>query len=183
MERVCASRKHVDFVCHSAGGLVFRQYAELEGGEFHHAYFQGTPHYGSDLAALRSLLEATQFLGDLKLGYDGALQQAILDGHGQISHDLQPDSLFLRNLNAPGGKVGPACDSLDVWRAWSGAGGLRMKTAVEAGRRPLGGLLKSDETGGMKLSRAGLERLALPAEITNGDLAVTVESAKLAGVE
>jgi hypothetical protein len=179
MQRVCASAKNVDFVCHSAGGLVFRQYAEVEGGDFHHVYFLGTPHYGSDLAALRSLLEATQFIGDLKLGYDAALQQAILDGHGQMSHDLQPDSLFLRQLNAP--RDNASRDRYTIYRgqASSRTRVLLMKTGVEAGRKSLERLLKNEDSTRSKFARAGLEKLVIPAEIANGDMAVTLESAKL----
>jgi Zn-dependent protease with chaperone function len=183
MQRVFASSKNVDFVCHSAGGLVFRQYAEVEGGGFHHVYFEGTPHYGSDLAALRSLLEATQFIGDLKLGYDAALQQAILDGHGQMSDDLQPDSLFLRHLNGPRDNL--SRDRYTIYRgqASSRTRVLLMKAGIEAGRKSLERLLKTDEATVSKFARAGLEKLVVPAEIANGDMAVTLESAKLAGVE
>jgi Zn-dependent protease with chaperone function len=183
MQRVCASSKNVDFVCHSAGGLVFRQYAEVEGGDFHHVYFLGTPHYGSDLAALRSLLEATQFVGDLKLGYDAALQQAILDGHGQMSHDLQPDSLFLRQLNAPRDNV--SRDRYTIYRgqASSRTRVLLMKAGIEAGRKSLERLLKNEDSTRSKFARAGLEKLVIPAEIANGDMAVTLESAKLEGVD
>jgi Zn-dependent protease with chaperone function len=183
LERVCASAEQVDFICHSAGGLVFRHYAEVDGGAFHHAYFLGTPHYGSDLAALRSLLEATQFIGDLKLGYDAALQQAILDGHGQMSHDLQPDSLFLRFLNAPRDNLHR--DRYVIYRgqASSRTRVLLMKGAVEAGRRSLERLLKNEDSVRSKFARAGLEKLVVPAEIANGDMAVTLESAKLEGVE
>ena len=74
LRRVFASAAQTDFVCHSAGGLVFRYYAETRGGEFRRAIFLGTPHGGSNLARLRRLLEAVQFVGDLKLGYDQALQ-------------------------------------------------------------------------------------------------------------
>ncbi|MGE5195508.1 MAG: M48 family metalloprotease [Deltaproteobacteria bacterium] len=183
VQRVCAAPEHVDFVCHSAGGLVFRHYAEVEGGGFHHAYFQGTPHHGSDLAALRSLLEATQFIGDLKLGYDVALQHAILDGHGQMSDDLQPDSLFLRHLNAPRDNL--SRDRYVIYRgqASSRTRALLMKTAVEAGRRSLERLLRNEETTASKFARAGLDKLVVPAEIANGDMAVTLESATLDGVE
>jgi pimeloyl-ACP methyl ester carboxylesterase len=183
MERVIASAEHVDFVCHSAGGLVFRHYAEVEGGAFHRAVFQGTPHCGSDLAALRSLLEATQFIGDLKLGYDAALQQAILDGHGQMSHDLQPDSLFLRHLNAPRDKLHR--DRYVIYRGQSSSRTrvLLIKGAVEAGRRSLERIVRSEESTVSKFAKAGLEKLVVPAEISNGDMAVTLDSAALEGTQ
>jgi hypothetical protein len=183
MQRVCASASHIDFVCHSAGGLVFRQYAEIERGEFQHVYFQGTPHRGSDLAALRSLLEAVQFMGDLKLGYDGALKQAILDGHGQISIDLEPDSLFLTYLNSP--RDNPGRDRYLIYRgqALTRARAVLLKAAVDAARASLDRTIKNDNSTVTKFSRAALEKVLVPAEITSGDLAVTLESATLDGVE
>ena len=57
VQRVFASAKQIDFVVHSAGGLVFRWYAEVASGEFLRATFLGTPHLGSDLSHLRRLLE------------------------------------------------------------------------------------------------------------------------------
>jgi len=180
-QRVCAFAKHIDFVCHSAGGLVFRHYAEIERGEFQHVYFQGTPHRGSDLAALRSLLEAAQFMGDLKLGYDGALKQAILDGHGQISIDLEPDSLFLTYLNSP--RDNPGRDRYVIYRGQALTRTVLLKAAVDAARASLDRTIKNDDSTVTKFARAALEKVLVPAEITSGDLAVTLESATLDGVE
>jgi Zn-dependent protease with chaperone function/pimeloyl-ACP methyl ester carboxylesterase len=183
LKRVCAAPKNIDFVCHSAGGLVFRHYAEIEGGEFRRVYFQGTPHLGSDLSRLRSLLEALQFMRDLKLGYDGALQQAILDGRGQMSLDLQPGSLFLTRLNAP--RVNPGRERCTIYRgqALTPARTALLKTAVDAARVSLARKIKNDDAKLAVFSRAALEKFVLPAEIVNGDLAVTLESAALEGVE
>jgi hypothetical protein len=176
MLRVCAAAKHVDFVCHSAGGLVFRQYAEVEGGEFHHVYFQGTPHYGSDLAALRSLLEATQFLSDLKLGYDGALQQAILDGHGQMSYDLQPDSLFLRQLNAPRDKPGrEGC----IYCGQASSRCVRLMESAVAGARVAGAAAEDRR----EIAKFGLPGLENSSSRRNREWRYggDAESAKLSG--
>ncbi|MBI3866352.1 MAG: M48 family metalloprotease, partial [Planctomycetia bacterium] len=100
LARVCTTCRDVDFVCHSAGGLVFRYFAEVHNGEFCKAIFQATPHAGSELARLRTLLEAGQFLKGLKLGFPESLEQAILDGRGQIAYDLHPGSLFLEYMRA-----------------------------------------------------------------------------------
>src|SRR4029079_3638788 len=62
LNRVGGTAEAFDFVCHSAGGLVFRYYAEVERGGFRRGVLQGTPHAGSDLAKLRVLLETKQFL-------------------------------------------------------------------------------------------------------------------------
>ncbi len=183
LKRVCASAKNIDFVCHSAGGLVFRHYAEIEKGEFRNVCFQGTPHHGSDLSRLRSLLEALQFMHDLKLGYDGALQQAILDGRGQMSLDLLPDSLFLTQLNAP--RDNPGRERCVIYRgqALTPARAALLKSAVDAARISLAKRIRNDDATMTKFSRAALEKFVLPAEISNGDLAVTLESATLEGVE
>ncbi len=132
---------------------------------------------------MRSLLEATQFIGDLKLGYDAALQQAILDGHGQMSHDLQPDSLFLSYLNAPREDVGRDRCTIYRGQASSRTRVLLIKGAVETGRVGLERLIKREGSTLSKFAHAGLEKLHVPAEIANGDMAVTLDSAGLAGVD
>jgi hypothetical protein len=185
MRRVGADQATVDFVCHSAGGLVARHYCEVDGGKFQRILFQGTPHYGSDLAALRSLLEVGQFVGDLKLGYDAALAKAIGDGHGQMSHDLMPESLFLTHLNAP--RQDAARDKYVIYRgkAFSGVRVVLVKATVRTAAVALAGT--QDESGVdntlTKFGRAALGKFVVPAEITDGDLCVTCESAHLNGVE
>ncbi len=84
----------VDFVCHSAGGLVVRYYAEVKGGSFEWIILQGTPNHGTDLARLRSVIEMKQFVGDLRDGYSEAIENAILDGQEQIAQDLAQRACF-----------------------------------------------------------------------------------------
>lgn len=186
VQRVGASGEKLDFVCHSAGGLVFRWYAEIEGGGFHRTIFQGTPHHGSDLASLRSLLEAGQFLGDVNLGYDQALEQAIIDGHGQITFDLQPDSLFLRYLNRAEPQEFRQRYSIQRGRAFTTGRVLLLTAGLAAARRSTREVLERqfpmDQTVLAKFIRAGVDRLDLPAEISNGDSCVTLKSAALDGV-
>jgi len=186
MQRVCRSAKEVDFVCHSAGGLVFRHYAEVERGEFRRAIFQGTPHGGSDLARLRPLLEVKQFFGDLKLGYDPALERAIIDGRGQITFDLQPDSLFLRYLNRPRSNLKRDRYVVYRGRALKPSRALLLRSVVALARSSAKRSLDKQLSKNTLLARfatAGIDKLKLPQEILSGDLAVTLENAALDGVD
>jgi pimeloyl-ACP methyl ester carboxylesterase len=184
LERTCESARDIDFVCHSAGGLVFRYFAEVEHGEFRRAILQGTPNFGSDLAKLRPLLEARQFLGDLKLGYPTALEQAIIDGRGQISFDLQPESLFLTYLNRSAGRAifperytvmrGKALKRRYVVLAEGGLVLARHQLKQQASKLRQSQLLRESVA-------AKIDLLRMPDEMTAGDLAVTLESALLPG--
>ncbi len=180
IERVCPKTANLKFICHSAGGLVTRYYSEIMGGRAEKVVFLGTPHSGSDLVNLRAILELKQVLSGLSLDVPKTLEDAIVDGDGQISFDLEPDSLFLRYLNqqqAPG-------DRYAIFRgraiSESKAAPLQMgfNTALKIGK--LGLLpLKFSATGKRALAR--LEKVQIPNEITAGDLAVTLESANLPG--
>ncbi len=183
MQRVCPNADNVDFVCHSAGGLVFRYYAEIERGGFRRVVFQGTPHRGSDLAGLRPLLEVKRFFGDLDLGYSQSLSEAIVEGRGQITFDLQPDSLFLGYLNRP--RAGVHLDRYTVYRglALKPSRALLLQAAVSATRRGLIKRLGDKDSTQAKFARASVEKLKLPAEVTRGDLAVTLQSAVPHGVD
>jgi hypothetical protein len=181
LARVCGNCRNVDFVCHSAGGLVFRYYAEVRGGVFRKAVFHGTPHGGSDLARLRSLLEASQFVGNLKLGYPESLQQTLQDGNGQITYDLHPDSLFLRFLD----RHDKPLNRYYVFR------GRVLRTgqaiALEAAATVSRELLRQQidrEVDSEFLRRLAVhyaEYLRIPPEIGSGDLAVSFENAHLKG--
>ncbi len=186
IKRVFKANTPADFVCHSAGGLVFRYYAEIEKGPFRRAFFQGTPHTGSDLAKLRPLIEAKQFLGDLGLGYDPALERAIRDGRGQVTFDLQPGSLFLRYLNRPGSKIDRERYVVYRGRAVKPAQALLLSSALSIARGAMKrSLAKQRPKKSMlaKLTRSAVDNLKLPAEVLRGDLAVTLESAALEGVK
>lgn len=185
MRRVGAASAHVDFVCHSAGGLVLRHYVEIDGGDAHRVYFQGTPHLGSNLAALRSLLEVGQFIGDLNFGYDAALASAIRDGHGQISHDLLPDSLFLRYLNRPSRPRHLERYAIYRAKAFSRARSYIVRAAWSSTTKSLARQLDQDGKVDItaEFARAALDALVLPDEIIEGDLCVTPLSALFEGVE
>ena len=185
LERTCESTRGIDFVCHSAGGLVFRYFAEVQQGEFRRAVLQATPNFGSDLAKLRPLLEAKQFLGDLKFGYPTALEQAITDGRGQISFDLQPESLFLTYLNRSAGRsVFP-----ERYRVMRGKALKRRYVVLAEGGLVLARHQLSQQATKLRQSRllresvaAKIDLLRMPDEMSAGDLAVTLESAILPGV-
>ncbi|MFN0051853.1 MAG: esterase/lipase family protein [Planctomycetales bacterium] len=184
LDRVFVSSEDADFVCHSAGGLVFRFYAETCGGAFRRAAFLGTPHAGSNLARLRRLLEVVQFVGDLKLGFDEALQQAILDGRGQITFDLEPDSLFFRYLNRPRENLHRDRYTIHRGRALGTTRGVLLQGTVDTARAALVRKLgKTRDSTLRKFAIAGTDALLLPAEIVDGDLCVTTASASLKGVE
>jgi Zn-dependent protease with chaperone function len=185
LRRVGAASAHVDFVCHSAGGLVMRYYVEVDGGNFHRVYFQGTPHHGSDLASLRSLLEVGQFLGDLNFGYDAALASAIRDGHGQISHDLLPESLFLAHLTSSRPPLNRDRYTIYRGQAFSRTRSLLLKATVETAASSLARRLDqaNKDSTPAKFARETLRSLVLPDEIFDGDLCVTRTSAQLEGVE
>ncbi len=98
LARVGVAPEKAAFVCHSAGGLVFRWYAEKRQGRFDQAFLLATPHLGSAMTALKHLVDVAVFAGMLNLGLPAAIAQTLPEGRGQISYDLQPDSLFFRFL-------------------------------------------------------------------------------------
>src|SRR5439155_2317862 len=80
MARVVASPARASFVCHSAGGLVFRYYAEKLGGDFDRAVLLGTPNAGSLLTPLKFLADAAEFASDLKMGLPAAITATLSEG-------------------------------------------------------------------------------------------------------
>lgn len=184
IQRTAVPAEHTRFVCHSAGGLVVRWYLEVDRGRCQQAVFLGTPHGGSHLSSLRILLEAKQFFGELPLGFPTALENTLTDGHGQIRHDLEPDSLFFRHLNhrerrRPLNRYvvirGRAMKRRYAVLAEAGTLGLRrgLATAAEKCRLP-------EEDRGNLVD--WVSRFRLPEEIIKGDLAVSLENATLDGV-
>ena len=94
IKRMNLRPRDADFICYSAGGLVFRWYAEVEEGMFHQSIFIGTPHHGTPLARVAGLLEIVDALSG-----QGSLDELTADGLGEITQDLQPGSLCLTYLN------------------------------------------------------------------------------------
>ncbi len=164
---------------------MFRWFAEVEGVPFRTAVLMGTPNRGSDLTKLRTLLEAKQFLGDLKLGYSEALELVILDSNGLISFALQPESLFLRYLNRErkASRATRTRYAIIRGRALKPRYALLAGTSAAAGRVALRRTLKKRDADSLMRAEAGkwIERLRVPREVSHGDLAVTLESATLTG--
>lgn len=173
----------VNFVCHSAGGLVVRYYAEVKGGPFERIILQGTPNHGSDLARLRSVVEMKQFVSDLRDGYSEAIEKAILDGQEQIGQDLAPGSLFLNQVNAC--QADRSRYVIFRGRRFGRARMLLLDKSMDVGRTLLAQSLEEIEGPEILRERAmqSLEQLDLPEEVRKGDLVVSTESAVLEGVQ
>jgi Zn-dependent protease with chaperone function len=181
MARVVAAPGKAQFVCHSAGGLVFRYYAEIKKGAFDRAVLLATPNLGSHMTALKFLADLAEFSAVLKQGLGEALAATVPEGLGEIINDLHPDSLFLRYLG-----YDAACarryyvfygQALDTARAAAlrltfGAAKRVMKDRLFPGV----GLLPF-HTHVLIL----LDGWELPEEILRGDGVVSVRSARLRG--
>ena len=130
------------------------------------------------------MLEAKQFFGNLKLGYSEALASVIADGKGQVSFDLQPESLFLRNLNKVPRKKHRQRYFIFRGRAVRPGQAILLQVSLTAARAGLRRKIENSNNGDLfeKSSLAWIDRLRLPEEIAQGDLAVTLDSAALAGV-
>src|SRR5262249_6478839 len=98
MARVVRAPARASFVCHSAGGLVFRYYAERLGGALDPAPLLGAPHAGSRVQPLEHLADLAEFARDLRFGLPRAITATLTEGDGALTPDVQPDSLFLRHL-------------------------------------------------------------------------------------
>jgi Peptidase family M48 len=182
ISRTCDGRPTIDFVCHSAGGLVARYYAEVKDGPFERIILQGTPNHGSDWVRLRPLIEMKQFIKDLRSGYSKAIENAILDGQGQIAHDLQPGSLFLNYLNHH--KTDRGHYFIMRGRRFSGTRMLVLGQAVVLAKAVLTKKIEASKAPTILRDRAlqSLEKFELPEEVRRGDLVVSTESAALEGV-
>jgi pimeloyl-ACP methyl ester carboxylesterase len=180
MKRVTAEPARVDFVAHSAGGLVFRWYAEVLHGDFRRAVFLGTPHAGSNLAELKFILDVLAFTGGLRNGFAEALAESLPEGRGAVGHDLYPESLFLRYLGSDerlarryhviSGRYLSPPQARTLRLTFAGFRTL-LRPQLERIESPL---LRQQ-------AKVLIERMHPPPEITRGDLAVTEESACLPG--
>ncbi|MFO0878795.1 MAG: alpha/beta fold hydrolase [Gemmataceae bacterium] len=183
MRRVVADPSGATFVCHSAGGLVFRWYAEQLRGEFDRAVIMATPHAGSNLTQLKYLVDLQEFFGALRLGYADGIARLLAEGRGEISLDLHPDSLFFRALGTSREKA----NRYDVFYGVMmkpiqaqllAATFLRLRRTLEPRILPAlpDGLTR-------RQTEKFLSCLVLPAEIISGDGVVAISSGKLAGAK
>lgn len=191
INRVFKDHKKIQFICHSAGGLVFRHYAEINNGLYGNAFFIGTPHKGSDIIKFKFLIDTNEFL--IGFGHGGlpkTISDTIPEGRGEIGFDLQPGSLFLSYL-----------DSLKLTQKnyfvfnsnFTGVGltdqsGAKNKAMVYGLENYLLPEVKkvlvkrADQIGSPLFKKWALEAIAqleIPDEIKNGDLAVTLNSSKI----
>jgi pimeloyl-ACP methyl ester carboxylesterase len=171
------------FVCYSAGGLVFRTYAEKLGGAFDRAVFIATPHAGSDLNQLAFLIDLLDFAGlSRRTGFLAAVAQTVADGRGEMKLDLHPDSLFLRYLGRDPRRAARYRIVYGESLTWTEAIGLQL--AVRSAARLAAAKLLPRLPGGALHAQAErlFDRLVVPAEILRGDGVVRSRSAILPGV-
>jgi pimeloyl-ACP methyl ester carboxylesterase len=169
------------FVCHSAGGLVFRYYAERLGGGFSRGVLLGAPNGGARLVELKFLVDLAHFLCDLTGGLSHAVARALPEGRGQMTLDLHPDSLFLRCLDRSPRQA--ARYHIIFGEYLDGSRAFALRCAFAAGRRLLmqhaPGVLAQGTWWAAALPDVG--RLRLPEEVLHGDLLVARASAVLPG--
>jgi hypothetical protein len=178
--RVVSAPERAHFICHSAGGLVFRYYAEVARGGFDRATLLATPNAGSDLTNLKWLVDLAKFAGGLGGGLTAALDRAVHEGRGEIALDLHPDSLFLRHLGRAPGLA--ARYHVYSGQYLSAAQGLALLAGFRAARRLVEERWVSRlEPKAQRRARRWLEGLRVPQEVLLGDLAVTARSALLPG--
>jgi hypothetical protein len=180
---VIAEPARTTFICHSAGGLVFRFYAEKLGGAFDRAVILATPHAGSDLTRLKYLADVQEFLGfSLRFGLTEGIARTLAEGRGEIGLDLHPDSLFLRYLGHDRRLAGRYHVFYGEWLRPVQA--LALQGTFEALRKQLRQRLALAPLA-EGLLRHEAERLVaslvLPPEVLRGDVIVSAASARLPG--
>lgn len=179
MRRVVAAPEKALFVCHSAGGLVFRWYAETRKQPFDRAILLSTPNEGTSLTTLKYLADLSALIDELKENGPGALARMLPEGEGQIVYDVHADSLFLRYL-------GHNADLAKRYHVFSGeylrpGQVLGIGVAIAAAKRVMTNrLLPRIESPVLRRQASRrVERWHLPVEISHGDLIVSVRSALL----
>lgn len=182
LTRVGAMTAGFDFVCHSAGGLVFRRAVELDGLEFRTATLIGTPNTGSDLASLRPLVEAQQFFGSLRSGFSQSVAAATEDNTTQMVRDLEPSSLFLAEMNSIATRDSGSRYRIVRGHALTTQNALLLALGIGAARAALRKLALSKLAEHQTAAAINwINRLQVPEEVSKGDMAVTLTSATLAG--
>ena len=187
INRVFKDSKKVQFICHSAGGLVFRHYAEINNGSYGNAFFIGTPHKGSDIIKFKFLIDTNEFV--IGFGHGGlpkTISDTIPEGRGEIGFDLQPGSLFLSYLDS---RKSTQKNYLIFNSNYTGLpGGTKYKAMIYGLENYLLPEVKkilkerAEQIGSPLLKKWALEaitQLEIPDEIKNGDLAVTINSSKI----
>jgi Zn-dependent protease with chaperone function len=181
MRRVVTGPRKAVFVCHSAGGLVFRHYAEVGRGDFDRAVLLATPHAGSDLTGLKFLVDLGELAGELPAGLSEALARTVPEGRGEVTLDLHPDSLFLRHLGHDAARA--ARYHVFYGQHLTPAQALALRAAFAAGKRLVAKkwVPRLGPPARRAQAQLWLDELHLPEEVLRGDLIVSVRSAALPG--
>jgi pimeloyl-ACP methyl ester carboxylesterase len=179
MRRVVAAPEKAFFVCHSAGGLVFRWYVETRKRPFDRAVLLSTPNQGTSLTSLKYLADLSAFIDELKMNGPGALGRMLPEGEGQVVYDVHADSLFLRYL-------GHNADLAKRYHVFSGeflrsGQVIALGVAIVAAKRVMTNRLlpRIDSPVLRRQALRRVEHWHLPREISRGDLIVSVRSALL----
>ncbi|MCH7849959.1 MAG: alpha/beta hydrolase [Planctomycetes bacterium] len=184
----------IQVVAHSMGGLVTRDLltrrayydGDGSGGDLFPAIDRllmlGTPNHGSKMVWLRGLAELREQVYRWVSG-TGSFDDALTDGLGEAGRDLRPDSDFLRRLNARpqpqhttytiiAGRVSP----LSVEEIESLTARMKQLARSDAAPQWLSEWAElADTTSASSMLDAAIGGL--------GDGVVTIESARLAGVD
>ena len=189
-----AGIEHVDIVAHSMGGLVARDvltrpayyHGDGAGGDHYvsidRLIMAGTPNHGSELARLREVTEIGEHLYRAWTGQTQA-PSAIGDGSGEAGIDLLPDSEFLRRLNDR--PLATHTRHTIIAGQWSPVGAGEVNSLIDKTRD-----LANSQNSPAWLREWMSERnqklaVAMLSSAVNGlgDGCVTLESAKLIGVD
>jgi pimeloyl-ACP methyl ester carboxylesterase len=182
MKRGVQKPEFVKFICHSAGGLVFRYYAEKKRGGFDRAVLMGVPHRGSEMTPLKFLSDLVAFGGDLDEGIAAAIRATVNDGRGHLTPDVKPGSLFLRYL---GRDEKLAARYHVIYGKFLPLRGSRtaLRLAFTLARRAGSEVIRNEVESALlrRMALRVVDGLTLPDEVLDGDLIVSVDSANLEG--
>jgi hypothetical protein len=181
MKRVVAEPERAVFVCHSAGGLIFRWYAEVRRGGFDRAVLLAPPNGGSVMAQLKAFVDVGRFLLDLRWGLDDAVAEFFLEGDGAVAEDLHSDSLFLRRLGHDAKLAARYHIFYGQLFDWQQALLLRLGFAAAKGWLHEAADILIAPPLDKRAALAWLDGLALPEEVLAGDCAVAASRAQLEG--
>lgn len=180
--RESSPNRAVAIVAHSMGGLVARAVIEdpqLDPGNVRRLIMVATPNHGSQLACFPGGPDcADAFARHRNGGLDALFKSSVADGLNEACEDMQPDSSFLRSLNAS--ERNPAVR----YSLLIGTGGPLTEKSLTEIRAAVRSAVKRD-----RIARLLGPRIEAPLsdfdEVLRdkGDGAVAVKRAHLAGVD
>jgi pimeloyl-ACP methyl ester carboxylesterase len=180
--RASQPQRRVALVAHSMGGLVSRvviEDANLDPGNVSHLIMVATPNQGSLLARFAFGMDLLDhMIPDSDRSKVSRFYAAIEDGLSEAKVDLQPDSAFLRQLNARDRNPNVH------YTIFLGTGGHFTRRQVDELREGLATAKSKSDVVGLLAPRID-ETLADLDEVIRGlgDGVVAVKRGKLAGVE